>query len=312
MELDMIEIRHLRALQAIVSHGGLTAAARTLHCTQSALSHLVAELERQVHLPLLQRDRRPPAPTAAGRRLLAAAAEILPRLAALDDDLERMRRGTSGRLLLSLECHSCFDWLVPTLDAYRTRHPAVELDLTVGASFAPLPALRDGVVDLVITSERAQSPGVHADPLFRYEIVAVLPADHRLATRKRLEPVDFADTTVVTYPVDEDRLDLFSRFLHPAGIRPQQRRTAELTAMIVQVVASGHGIAALPRWAVSAAAERGIVTTRPLGRGGLWSDLFALRRAEEVSVAYLDAFVATARRQSLATLAGVTAVPARR
>lgn len=308
----MIDLRHLRALRAIANHGGLTAAAKTLHCTQSALSHLIADLERQERLSLIRRDCRPLQLTVAGRRLLMAAQAVLPLLATLDDDLDRLRRGTSGRLLLSLECHSCFDWLVPTLDTYRASHPQVELDLRVGASFDPLPALADGLVDVVITSERAQSPGVHADPLFRYQIVAVLPSTHALAKKERLQPKDFVDQTVVTYPVEECRLDVFSRFLRPAGVAPKQRRTAELTAMIVQVVAGGHAIAALPHWAVSDAEARGTVVTRPLGRTGLWSDLFALRRAEQVGVDYLDAFVAIARRQSLTHLAGVTHVPTHR
>jgi LysR family transcriptional regulator for metE and metH len=307
----VIEIRHLRALQAIARHGSLTAAAQVLHCSQSALSHLCADLERQLRLSILQREQRPPRLTAAGRRLLAAADAVLAQLAAAEDDLERLRRGTTGRLLISLECHSCFDWLVPTLDTYRAAHPDVELDLRVGASFDPLPALRDGVVDLVITSERSASPGVAAAPLFRYEIVAILPPGHALAAKPRLQPADFAAATIVTYPVDESRLDVFSRFLRPAGVAPAQRRTAELTAMIVQLVASGHGLAALPRWAIDQAVERGTVAARPLGRGGLWSDLYALRRSEQAAAPYLDAFIATARRVSFRDLAGIKPVPAR-
>lgn len=305
----MIELRHLRALQAIARHASLTVAARSLHCTQSALSHLITDLEAQERLPLLRRDCRPLQLTVAGRRLLATAERVLPLMATLDEDLERLRRGTAGRLLLSLECHSCFDWLVPTLDRYRVVHPQVELDLRVGASFDPLPALADGLVDLVITSERSTSPGVHADPLFRYQIVAVLPPRHVLAMKDRLQAADFREQVLVTYPVDETRLDVFSRFLRPAGIVPPQRRTAELTAMIVQVVAGGHAIAALPHWAVSEAEQRGSVVTRPLAKG-LWSDLYALRRAEQVGTPYLDDFITTARRESLRNLRGVTAVPA--
>lgn len=304
----MIDLRHLRAIQAIARHANLTAAAKALHCTQSALSHLITDLEAQLRLPLLRRACRPLQLTVAGRRLLATADAVLPLTATLDEDLERLRRGTAGRLLLSLECHSCFDWLVPTLDRYRVAHPQVELDLRVGASFDPLPALADGLVDLVITSERSASPGVHADPLFRYQIVAVLPPRHMLAARDRLQAADFREQSLVTYPVDESRLDVFSRFLRPAGIVPQQRRTAELTAMIVQVVAGGHAIAALPHWAVSDAEQRGSVVTRPLAKG-LWSDLYALRRAEQVGTSYIDDFVATARRESLRHLCGVTTIP---
>lgn len=291
----MIELRHLRALQAIATQGGLTAAARSLHCTQSALSHLIAELERQEKLPLLRRDVRPLQFTEAGRRLLRAAEAILPQITALDEDLARLRRGTDGRLLLLLECHSCFDWLVPVMDRYRADHPAVELDLRLGASFDPLPALAEGVVDLVITSERERSPGVQADVLFRYQIVAVLPPDHPLTKRERLQPKDFSGQPLVTYPVDECRLDLYTRFLEPAAVQPGRRRTAELTAMIVQVVAGGHALAALPQWAVQDAVGRGTVVTRPLARG-LWAEMRALRRSEQGGVPYVDDFVDIARR----------------
>jgi LysR family transcriptional regulator, regulator for metE and metH len=292
--VDVIELRHLRALKAIAAHGGLTAAARALHCTQSALSHLIAELERQERLPLLRRGVRPLRLSEAGSRLLRAADAILPQVAALDEDLERLRRGTDGRLLLLLECHSCFDWLVPVMDRYRADHPAVELDLRLGASFDPLPALNEGVVDLVITSERERSPGVQADALFRYQIVAVLPPGHPLAKRERVQPKDFSGQALVTYPVEECRLDLFTRFLEPAAVQPGRRRTAELTAMIVQVVAGGHALAALPQWAVQDAVARGTVVTRPLGRG-LWAEMRALRRAEQEGVPYIDDFITLAR-----------------
>lgn len=300
----MIDLRHLRAIDAIARRRSLAAAARDLHCTPSALSHLVADLERALRLPVLLRDRRPLALAPAGRRLAACADAVLPPLARALEDLERQRLGSSGRLYLSLECHSCFAWLVPTLDDYRRRHGEVEVDLRTGASFDPYPALRDGVVDVVISCEGRSQPGTHADQLFRYEVVAVLPTRHPLAAKRRLTPADVAGETVITYPVDESRLDLFTRFLRPAGVAPARRRTAELTAMVVQLVASGHGLAALPRWAVAAAEDAGTVAVRTLGPG-IWSDLAILRRSADRGSSLIDDFVTTAKRVSFATLAGI-------
>lgn len=299
-----LELRHLRALHAIRQHGSLTRAAADLHCTQSALSHLIADLERQLGQPLLARTVKPLVFTAAGRRLLATADAVLPLIATTDDDLAGLRRGIAGRLLVSLECHSCFEWLVPSLDTYRAAWPEVDLDLRVGDLTDQRTALRDGVIDVVITSDHSSGPGLAATPLFRYDIVGVLPLRHPLVGRKRLVPRDFIGTTMVTYPVEEARLDAFSRFLVPAGVKPARRRTAELTAMIVQLVASGHGLAVLPRWAVADPAKRGTVVIRPLGTG-LWSDLYALRRSEQVETPYLRAFVDTARTVSFRTLEGI-------
>jgi LysR family transcriptional regulator for metE and metH len=303
----MLELRHFRALQAIRDRGTLTRAAPALHLTQSALSHLLADLERRARLPVIAR-RSPLAFTAAGRRLLAAADAVLPLVAGAEEDLERLRQGTSGRLLISLECHSCFDWLVPTLDAYRAQWPDIDLDLRVGASFAPIAALRDGIVDLVITSDHRPVADLAAEPLFRYEIVGIVPPRHALAARRRLEPRDFADETLVSYPVEAERLDVITRFLAPARVDPR-RRTAELTAMIVQLVASGHGLAALPRWAVAAQVAAGSVRAVPLG-GGLWSDLRAVCRADQAEAPHVAAFAPLARAVCFRELAGIRRVPA--
>lgn len=301
-----LDLHHLRAFAALARHPSLTAAARELHCSQSALSHLVTDLEQRLGIALVARDRRPVALTAAGRRIAACAASVLPTIAATATDLDHLRRGTLGRLLISLECHSCIEWLAPALDAYRRELPAIEVDLRLGGQFDPLPGLRDGAVDLVITAERDQAPGIIGDPLFAFEMRALLPSRHPLAKHPTLEPRDFAGQTIITYPVPECRLDLYTRFLEPAGIVPADRRTAELTAVIVQWVASGLGVAALPGWALPS--DHPQVVSRPLGRGGLWADLYALRRREDAGAAHLDRFLAIARRECFANLAGIRKV----
>jgi LysR family transcriptional regulator for metE and metH len=305
----MVELHHLRAVQAVARTGSLTAAARDLHCTQSALSHLLSELERAVGVRLVDRERRPVVLTAAGERVSACAAAVLPQVAALDEDLARLRNGTTGRLLISLECHSCIEWLAPAMAAYRAAHPHIDLDLRMGANFDPLPSLAAGAVDLVITGERSGAAGIASDPLFRYQIIAAVPERSAVAGKSHLEPGDFAGATVITYPVSECRLDLYTRFLEPAGVVPARRRTAELTAMIIQWVASGQGLAALPSWALPNDPDQ--IALRPLGRSGLWADLHALRRARDAGAAHLDAFVAVVRRESFRALPGILPVPGR-
>jgi len=290
----MIELHHLRALAAISRHPSLTAAARSLHCTQSGLSHLLKDLERLLQIQLVNRDRRPLMLTAAGRRLLRCAETVLPEIEAAQDDLERMVVGTAGRLFITLECHSCIDWLLPAMLTYRDSHADVELDVRIGAHFTPLPSLLQGSVDLVITGERRGGRGVEATPLFSFQIMALLPRRHPLAGRDYLQPEDFTTETIITYPVAECRLDLYSRFLEPAGVIPQRRRTAEMTAMIIQWVALGQGVAALPSWAVP---DTAAVVCIPLGETGLWGELHALRRKSDRNLAHLDAFMGVARHQ---------------
>lgn len=166
----MLEIRHLETLTAIREGGSLQEAAERLHLTQSALSHQLRDLETRLGTPLLNRRTRPARLTTAGLRVLALADEVLPRIRATERELQRLAAGRSGRLHLAIDCHSCFQWLMPALDAFRVQWPDVALDLSAAFSFAPLPALVRGDLDLVITSDPQPLEAVQYLPLFKYEL----------------------------------------------------------------------------------------------------------------------------------------------
>ena len=149
----MLEIRHLKTLHALREADSLVDAADRLHLTQSALSHQFKELEERMGMPLFVRKTKPVRFTSAGLRLLQLADATLPLLRGAERDIARLAGGTAGRLHMAIECHSCFQWLMPTIDQFRDAWPEVELDLASGFSFAPLPALARGDLDLVVTSD---------------------------------------------------------------------------------------------------------------------------------------------------------------
>ena len=304
----MIEFRHLRTLTALAETGSLGRAAARLHLTQSAISHQLKELEARLSVALVSRDTRPLRLTPAGARLLALAERILPEVEATVAEIRRHARGDTGRLHLAVDCHSCFEWLRPVLDAYRAKWPGVELDITLAHHFAPLPALKRGDLDLVITSDPEPHARLAYTPLFRYESVLLLARDHPLAKQRRVLPRDLRAETLITYPVARERLDVYRGFLDPAGIEPAARRTAELTDVIAQLVASRRGVAALPSWAAHGYLTRGDLVTRVLGARGVWGTLYGAVRSASASLAYVQAFFDTARSVSFRHLKGIRRV----
>ena len=150
--------------------------------------------------------------------------------------------GRSGRLHLAIDCHSCFQWLMPALDAFRAQWPDVALDLSAAFSFAPLPALVRGDLDLVITSDPQPLDAVDYLPLFVRTGAGGIGIQS-LAGSKFVMPDQLADQTLITYPVDKQRLDVFTAFLDPADVEPAAIRKAELTPIIAQLVASNRGVA---------------------------------------------------------------------
>ncbi len=300
-----IELRHLRTVAALRGAGTLVEAAERVYLTQSALSHQLKDLEERLGCTLFIRKTRPMRFTSAGKRLLQLADQVLPLVQAASLDIARLAGGESGRLYMSIECHSCFEWLLPAINAYREDWPEVELDIAGGFHFQPLPALVRGDLDLVVTSDPIEEGDLAYLPLFGYEAQLAMAMDHPLADKEWIEPEDLTDETLIAYPIDRSRLDIFTLFLDPASVSPTRIRTAELTTMMVQLVASGRGVCCLPNWALHEYIEREYVVARSLGEEGVWPNLYAAVRTEQRDAPFVAAFVALAKETCFKNLVGI-------
>ncbi|MHC6804161.1 LysR substrate-binding domain-containing protein, partial [Vibrio antiquarius] len=187
---------------------------------------------------------------------------------------------------------------------YQLAWPSVTLDFSSGFGFEPLPALLAGELDLVITSDIQPRSEVHYEPLFDFEMRLITATNHPLAEKEVIDPQDLADQTMLSYPVQKQRLDVVKHFLQPAGVEPAKWKQADNTLMLVQMVSAGLGVAALPNWAISEFSRQGLITSKPFGQG-LWRRLFAATRHSEKDKRYLQAFFATARLQCKSHLDGI-------
>jgi len=308
MPSTALELRHLETLLALAECGSLSKAAARLFLTQSALSHQLKTLEHHFGAALVEKNVRPLRFTAIGHRLLDLARTILPQVAEAGRDVARLAQGHAGPLRVAVQCHNCFDWLMPAMDAYRSLWPEVELDIISGFVVDPLPLLERAEAELAVVHDKPEArPTLTFSPLFRYESVALMSPRHPLAAKQWLTAEDFAKETLITYPVPDEMLDVMKHCLTPAGIDPK-RRTAELTVAILQLVASGRGVAALPSWTVGNYIERGYVVSRPIGRDGLRCELYAATTRSGAEAAYIREFIALTRTLSLTELRGVSAL----
>jgi LysR family transcriptional regulator for metE and metH len=300
----VIELRHLRAFVAVAETGNLSKAGKRLNFSQPALSHQMKALEDHLGTELFQRKSNPLRLSPAGDRLLATAYEVEKLVMQCERDVSRISDGRTGRLRIAVECHSCFDWLMPSMDAFREGWPEVEMDLVSGFQPDPVGLLAEEMADLVIVSTAKPRAGVVYHPLFRYEVLALLSKNHPYTRKPYLTARDFSTETLVTYPIPDDRIDVIREVLHPAGVTPARRKT-ELTVAILQLVASHRAIAAMPGWAVQPYLERNYVVPRPIRKSGLFSHLYAATTRERSSAVYMIEFLDTMRRISFSTLKGI-------
>ncbi len=294
-----IEFRHLRTIKAIHDTGGLARAADLLNMTQSALSHQIKGIEDQAGVELFVRRAKPLRLSSAGMKLLAAAESILPQVAALEAEFAGLISGKAGRLHIAIECHACFEWLLPVLEAFRKAWPEVDVDIRPGLAFDALPALRREEVDLVVSSDPEALAGTDFTPLFDYEPVFVAASAHPLAAKEVIEAEDFRGQTLITYPVDRARLDIFSQLLTPAKVEPLAIRQVELTAVILLLVASNRGVAVLPDWVVRQVRFNADYVTRRITKTGITRRLYAATRAEDTSRPFMAHLIRLARQEAV-------------
>ena len=290
------DIKHLQTLQALRDTNRLSDAAEKIFVTPSAISHQLRELEDRFGCVLVYRRQQPYSFTSAGYRLLELADEILPKIQEANADVVRLAKGDSGRLHIAIECHSCYDWLLPTLDQYQRSWPDVDVDIAGGFGFQPQAALARGELDLVITSNRMEDQRLRYIPLFRYESRLAVSNQHRFTKKKYVLAEDLVRETLITYPVERSRLDVFNWFLNEANVEPEKVRTAEITSLMIQRVASGRGVTCLPEWVLRTYEDDGYVTTKRLGKKGVFPKMLAAIRRDYKELAFVQDFCDTARQ----------------
>ncbi|OOF68245.1 LysR family transcriptional regulator [Rodentibacter caecimuris] len=305
MKPIFLELRHLKTLLALKQTGSVSLAAKQVYLTQSALSHQLKLIEEQFQLSLFERKSSPLRFTPAGERLIRLANEIIPKVLDAERDLARVKQGEAGELRIAVECHTCFDWLMPAMDEFRRNWSLVELDIVSGFHTDPVGLLLSHRADWAIVSELENNDDIIFKPLFSYEMVGICSKDHALAQKDIWFAEDFAEETWITYPVPDDMLDLLRKVLKPNGINPV-RRTTELTIAMIQLVASRRGIATVPYWAALPYLEKGYVVARKITSEGLYSNLYAAIRQEDARLAYLEDFYQTVKNQSFSTLPGLS------
>ena len=291
----MLDRIHLAIVQEVDRLGSLTAAASVLHVTQSALSHSMKKLEQQLGTDVWLRDGRSLQLTQAGRYLLGVANRVLPQMTLAEDRLRQFARGERGALRIGMECHPCYQWLLKIVSPYLAAWPAVDVDVKQKFQFGGIGALFGYEIDLLVTPDPLHKTGLVFEPVFDYEQVLVVSRAHALAGAGHVNPGQLSDETLITYPVSLDRLDIYTRFLTPAGISPKRHKPIETTDIMLQMVASGRGVAALPRWLVEENAERFGVLPVKLGAQGVDKQIFLGYREADGDIDYLCAFIEMAR-----------------
>ena len=277
--IPRLGMNHLTVLVALAETGGVTAAARRLGLTQSAVSHRLREAERRVGLPLVRRTDGRVSLTAEGERLRAFAARMVDELLRIERDFAAA--GADGQALVRLgqATYSRYHWLPAFLDHLSTTEPGLTVDLSARAATRPFLALLEGAADVSTVYGRPRDA-----PRFRWlrlgsdPLVAAVAPGHRLAAEPFIDSRAMQDDRLFAYPLSGE-----PGFEWEALIGAPEAPFRNVTQMptpesVIDLVRAGMGVGVFSRWAIQPELTDGTLVARDLGAEPVTLDWWAVLR----------------------------------
>ncbi len=242
-----VTLRQLRAFLEVARHGSFTAAAERLHVTQSALSVMIRELERELRVRLFDRTTRRVQLTAAGEEfhpLAEKTLEDLEHAVARSRELAEVRR---GRVTIAATTLIASILLPRAIADYRERHEGVRIVLRDGAPPGQIARMvQDGEVDIGIGPTAARDDALSATPFLVDTLEVACPAGHPLTRKTRVTWRDLAAQPLIALSGETAIRQLLEEQLGAAGARFEPAYQVAFLATAIGLVDAGLGVAVLP------------------------------------------------------------------
>jgi DNA-binding transcriptional LysR family regulator len=242
-----MEIRQLRYFEAVARHRHFTRAAEELHVAQSALSHQVRRLERELGIELLRRTTRSVEPTAAGELVAARARAVISETDALRGEVDELRGLVRGHLTIGALLFGGELDIPATLARFTEAFPHIEVGLREGTARRMVDMLNDGSLDLAFALELERPDGLEGLTLSREQLVLATSPGHPLAGGGPLPLSALADRPFIAFERGSSTRQLIDAAFAEAGVRPRIALEANDLALVRGLVAQGIGSAILPR-----------------------------------------------------------------
>lgn len=253
MELIKVNLKKYEAFYQTASLGSVTAAAKALGCSQSALSHLLQDFEADLGFPLLTKNRAGAKLTRQGELLLPEVKALLRQAEKVTALSESIRANQAGTIRIATFTSVAVHWLPKLMQAFRESHPLVDFKLENGDYYDVENWLKDGSADLGFVPLPG-SQGIPVLELYEDRLLAILAKDHPLAGLQKL-PVSVVEKEKFISLLESSNHDA-RRVLDAAGVTPNVTYTTKDDYAIIAMVAQGLGVSIMPELLLRGQSDR--------------------------------------------------------
>lgn len=257
-----VAIKHIRAVNSVALYGSFTAAAADLGMTQSAVSRLVLQLEKQLGVSLFLRSTRNVILTAPGREFTASTRRFIEDLNIQVENARALGEQIRGRLIISCLLSITHHVVPDAVLKYRKAHPGVEVHLREGLGSEVHEDVRSGLADFGVGNMTGLNQEVVADEIVREACFAVLPSKHRLSNRKSVTLKDLEDEEFVSLPTAAGLRRQIDGVAATNGIALKHMTVVGQFGTLFDFVAADVGVAIVPASALPRRRQYDVVIKR--------------------------------------------------
>ncbi|HEX6180284.1 MAG TPA: LysR family transcriptional regulator [Chitinophagaceae bacterium] len=288
-----MDIRHVKMIKEVATHGNLTKAAEHLFLSQSALSHQLKEIESFFQTQIFIRQKNRMVLTRAGEIILSASEKILDEIDATQRKIRQLTNKDAGEIRLSTQCYTAYHWLSSFIKDFKKQYPSVEVSINADATHRSEEFLLQNKIDIGITSSNLNKK-LNYTPLFKDEHVAIVSPDHPWAKLEFVEPVQFLAENFIMYDIPEEESIMY-QFLFSNG-SPKKLYKMALTEAMIELVKAGIGVAALASWAVKPHIDSGELVSVRITEKGIRRTWYAATLKNKQVPVYTTLFIRSLAR----------------
>jgi LysR family transcriptional regulator for metE and metH len=261
-----IALHHFKLVNTIVKEGTLTKAASSLFLTQSALSHQLKELEKELATEIFHRKGKRLELSDEGFRFLSSAEKILTELKALEEDINNFKKGKTGKLNISTQCYTTYHWLPCIIKHFKDKSPDINIHIVSEATQRPLDYLLNGDLDIGIVKTRIPNPNIHYEPIYEDQLMVIMSKNHPLAKKRVIKISDFQDEELYLSFNDPSsgNVPIIESLLQLHNIKPKNLHRIHYTDAIIEMVDADLGICVLADWIIQPFLDKKNIVAKPL------------------------------------------------
>ena len=310
-----MELWQLRTFNEIAEISNFTKASEKLNLTQSAVSHQIKALERELGVKLFIRAKRGVVLTEDGKTALKHARMILTQADEMMEDLAGRERKLAGTVRVAAATQALVHLFAPLFEDFMDMHEDVELVFrTTTTTEQTVQNILDGVADIGFASLAVYSPLVQVSELFSDELVLVVGQRHRLAKRKKVSVEDIQNEKWILFERGASIRRATDDFFKGLGVKPAKALESNDTYFVKLMIERGFGISLLPQWSVREEVRSGRLSLARVDGHRLQRTvaMISLKGAASASIRAFVAYMLERRRDLGISARALDSQPSRR